>query len=141
MFVLVAIILLPLGLYDSLIKAQPQSKNGAKNGARLDVELVEMVARSERRIKRNIEKLLTLSNGLGLYSFQYKNDPNTYVGLMADELAKSKTFKPFVIHMGEGSYAINYEKLGIHPITYETFEKEGLAALQNAHRAQKQKTH
>ena len=124
MLILVAVMLMPLGFYDSVSQAK------SKMQQRLDSSLVENVARSEQRIKRNVEKLIALSSGLTLYRFQYKNDPTVYVGLMADELAKSKVFKAYVVHMGQGSYAIDYEKLGLHPVTLQTWEKEGLSAVQ-----------
>lgn len=124
--VLVALILAPLGFYDSASRAESKSEE------RLDANYVEMVARSEEKIKRNVSKLATLKTGISIYSYQYQNDETTYVGLMANDLAKNKLFKPYVIHMGEGHYAINYEKLGLYPITFDTWEKEGLVAMQSA---------
>ncbi len=124
MLMLVAAMLIPLGFYDSISQAK------SKTQQRLNSLLAENVARSEQRIKHSVTKLITLSSGLTLYQFQYRNDPTVYVGLMAHELAKSKVFKAYVIHMGQGSYAIDYEKLGLHPVTLQTWEKEGLSALQ-----------
>lgn len=126
MIALIAIFLLPMGFYDSVSQAND------KSDARLDATLVEMIALSERKTKHNINKIGTLSSGLTLYSFQYHNDKTTYIGLMADELAKHQAFKSYVVHMGEGSYMINYEKLGLQQITLETWEKEGLTALQTS---------
>jgi len=125
MLSLIATMLVPLGFYDSISQAN------AKSDVRLSDDLVEMVTASERAIKRNIEKLTTLSSGLTLYRFQYKNDPTTYVGLMADDLVKNSLYKPYVISMGEGHYVIHYEKLGLHIVTLDTWEKEGLNGLMN----------
>ncbi len=104
-----------------------------KSAERLDVNFVEMVKKSEQQIKQNVTKIFTLKNGLSIFSYQYKRTPqNTYIGLMADDVARHNVFKAYVIHMGEGRYVINYDKLGLHPVSLETFEKEGLAALTSA---------
>ena len=129
---LFALIGLLFAAFVFLSGAQPAFSED-KSFDRLDVNFVEMVSRSEKMIKQNVEKILTLKSGLTIFSYQYKHDPrNTYIGLMADDVAAHKLFKPYVIHMGEGRYAINYEKLGLHPVTLETWEKEGLAALTTA---------
>lgn len=43
---------------------------------------------SDRRLKENIRKIGKLDNGLNVYSFRYKGDPRTVIGLMADEVEK-----------------------------------------------------
>ncbi len=131
MLTLVATMLIPLGFYDNISQAN------AKSDVRLSDNLVEMVTASELAIKRNVKKLTTLSSGLTLYSFQYRNDPTTYVGLMADDLVKNSLYKPYVISMGEGHYVIHYEKLGLHIVTLETWKQEGLNGLMNARVAAK----
>lgn len=124
--ILIALMLVPLGFYNNIGQAKDKSE------IRLDANFIEMVTRSEKEIKRNVTKLATLESGISIFRYQYQNDKTVYVGLMADDLAKNKLFKPYVVHMGEGHYAINYERLGLYPITLETWEKEGLAAMQSA---------
>ncbi len=121
MAALVATFLGALGFYDGIHQAKSQN--------RLETSLVKLTELSERRIKRNIEKLTTLENGLNLYKYQYKSEPTIYVGLLADDLVKNKTHQHAVVHMWDGYYAINYEKLGIQQVTYETYQKEGLNAV------------
>ena len=122
--ILIAFMLIPLGFYESVSQAKDKSET------RLDENFIEMVKQSEEQIKRNVTKLATLKSGISIYSYQFFNDQTVYVGLMADDLAKIATFKPYVVHMGEGHYAINYEKLGLSPITIKTWELEGLSAMQ-----------
>ncbi len=124
LLILIAFMLIPLGFYDSVSQAKSKSEQ------RLDENYIEMVISSEKQIKQNVTKLATLKSGISIFSFQYKTGPTTYVGLMADDLARIQGFAPFVVHMGEGHYAIDYENLGLSPITLETWETEGLAAMQ-----------
>lgn len=93
------------------------------------VALIDRIAKSEARIKIDVEKLEVLPNGLTLYSFKYRTDPTRYVGLMANDLASSEEFSKFVVDMGEGYYTINYPALKIHQATYDDYKRLGLAAL------------
>lgn len=43
---------------------------------------------SDRRIKRDIKRIGTISNGLPFYSFRYIWDDAPQIGLMADEVEK-----------------------------------------------------
>lgn len=126
MLLLIAGILFPLGFYDGVSQAKDKSE------ARLEEYLPFMVAFDEGRTRRNIKKLETLGSGITIYSYQFINDNTTYVGLLASDLVKHKLFKAYVVYMGEGSYMINYEKLGFQMVTMETFEKHGIKALKTS---------
>lgn len=61
---------------------------------------------SDRRLKDDIERIGTHSNGLPIYSFRYKGDPVSRVGFMADEVEK---VHPEAVMEGYGSYKmVNY---------------------------------
>ena len=64
---------------------------------------------SDRRLKKNVQKLETLSDGLGLYSYEYLWSNEARVGVMADEVA---TLRPWAL--GDtilGYKTVNYERL------------------------------
>lgn len=67
-------------------------------------------AASDRRLKKNIEKLYTREDGLNVYSYDYINDKGPYIGVMADEV---ETLKPEALGPVIAGYAtVNYDKLG-----------------------------
>ena len=59
------------------------------------------IAKSDRRLKRNIKPVGELRSGLTVYEFNYLDDPETlYTGLMADEV-----FEVMPHHVGaDGGY-------------------------------------
>jgi hypothetical protein len=159
MAILVAFFLGMLGFYDNLslagaaedpanrsisIKQQAVAANSkdttdslspiAQKSTREDtivdrIALVDKVAKAEQRIKSDIKELETLPNGLKLYSYKYRKDPNTYVGLLATDLAANEAFRHYVVDMGDGFYTINYPALKLHQATLEEYKRLGLAAL------------
>lgn len=68
---------------------------------------------SDRRLKKNIEKIGEASDGLGIYEYEYNFDPsNTRIrGVMADEV---ETLRPWAfVPNFRGEYAgVNYATLG-----------------------------
>ena len=76
--------------------------------------------RSDIRLKRDIEALGTLSNGLTLYRFKYLWSDTDMVGVMAQEVLN---VAPDAVITGEdGFYRVNYDKLGISMMTYEEWK-------------------
>ncbi|MEM7428784.1 MAG: tail fiber domain-containing protein [Pseudomonadota bacterium] len=76
--------------------------------------------RSDVRLKRDIEALGTLSNGLTLYRFKYLWSDTDMVGVMAQEVLN---VAPEAVITGEdGFYRVNYEKLGISMMTFEEWK-------------------
>lgn len=64
---------------------------------------------SDRRLKTDIEKLREEPDGLGVYSFRYINQAKTFIGVMADEVAK---LRPWALGPVVGGFAtVNYEAL------------------------------
>lgn len=63
---------------------------------------------SDRRLKRDIKRVGTLDNGLGVYSYRYVWGGPTTIGVMADEVRKVKPHAVFRV----GDYdAVNYGEL------------------------------
>jgi Chaperone of endosialidase len=77
---------------------------------------------SDARLKMNITPVAVLTNGLRLYSFQYRRDPaTTYVGVLAQDLLESddSRFRSAVIVRPDGYYAVKYDELGLRMVTLD----------------------
>lgn len=66
--------------------------------------------KSDRRLKKNIEKIGTRSDGLNVYRWVYKNDPDsrTYEGFMADEVKEIYPAAYIENFNGTGYQGVNY---------------------------------
>lgn len=113
-----------LGLYENISEA--------KSDERLENSVIIWIKDSELRVKNNIKKLKTLDNGLSVFSYKFHHDTNTYVGLMADDVARHKQFKRHVVHMGDGFFTIDYEKIGLHQVTLDQWNTDGVSAMRSA---------
>ena len=74
---------------------------------------------SDMRLKRDIVELVTLENGIKLYSFRYLWEDTVYVGVMAQDLLEHESYKDAVVMKESGFYAVHYERLGLQMITLE----------------------
>ncbi len=84
---------------------------------------------SDVRLKQNVRFLLSLPNGLKIYSFQYLWDRETYVGVMAQDLIQNRIFAPSV-HRGEdGYYRVDYSALGLRMVALDEWASKGVNAL------------
>ena len=65
---------------------------------------------SDRRLKHDIEKIGKSDDGLPIYKFKYKNDPNdqTHIGFMADEVEKKH---PEAVGLAGGYKTVDYDKI------------------------------
>lgn len=73
--------------------------------------------RSDIRLKRDIQAIGTLANGLTLYRFKYLWSDTDMVGVMAQEVLN--VLPDAVITGEDGFYRVNYDKLGISMMTFE----------------------
>lgn len=64
---------------------------------------------SDRRLKENIKRIGKTDDGLPIYKFKYKGDPNeqTHIGFMADDVEKKH---PEAVKTTSGYKVVNYEK-------------------------------
>lgn len=66
---------------------------------------------SDRRLKEDIEQVGHYENGLPMYEFRYKGDPQKWRGVMADDVEK---VRPETVRTTlDGFKAVNYSMLGI----------------------------
>jgi len=63
---------------------------------------------SDRRLKRNIQKIGQLENGLNIYTFNYIWDSALTVGVMADEV---RTVKPEAVININGFDLVDYSEI------------------------------
>jgi hypothetical protein len=64
-----------------------ESSKGKPGIGDLLMSAASSVALSDRRLKENIVKMGTLKNGLNVYKYNYLNEDDTHLGVMADEVA------------------------------------------------------
>jgi Chaperone of endosialidase len=60
---------------------------------------------SDRRLKEDVERVGHTDDGMPIYKYRYKGEPETHIGLMADEVEKVKP-----------------EAVGLHPTGYKTVD-------------------
>ena len=70
-----------------------------------------IVAASDRRVKEAIEKMGVSPSGINIYRFQYKGRPETFVGVMAQELLQTHPHAVFT--MPNGLYAVAYDMIDV----------------------------
>ena len=79
--------------------------NAANSGSAMGTVAGFML--SDTKLKDNIKSVGILDNGLTVYSFNYKNDPNTHIGLMAQEVEK---VNPKAVTEVDGFKLVNYKE-------------------------------
>jgi hypothetical protein len=62
---------------------------------------------SDKRLKENIEKVGKTNDNQPIYRFNYKGDPRTQIGLMAQDVEKSH---PEAVGLAGGYKTVNYKK-------------------------------
>ena len=72
---------------------------------------------SDIRLKRDIVEVGRLDNGVGLYRYRYQRSDQTYVGVMAQEVAK--VVPDAVMHGGDGYLRVDYGRLGLRLMTWD----------------------
>ena len=88
-------------------KAQSQFQSGLLNvGGQFIPSIGKMF--SDRRLKRNIRKLGSRPDGLGVYEFDYVWGGGKNIGLMAQEVIN---VYPHAVSMVDGYFAVNYDQV------------------------------
>lgn len=65
---------------------------------------------SDRRLKEDVERIGESDEGLPIYKYRYKGEPETHIGFMADEVEK-----------------VHPEAVGVHPTGYKTVDYDRAA--------------
>lgn len=84
--------------------------------------LAQQQQQSDRRLKRNIQQVSILNDGITLYSFQYLWSTQVYIGVMAQDLLESHPEAVYVD--SNGFYGVYYAKLGLKMMTIEEWEAQ-----------------
>jgi hypothetical protein len=74
---------------------------------------------SDVRLKRDIEPLRRLDNGLILYRYRYLWSDTAYVGVMAQDVAK--VVPDAVIQAPDGYLRVLYDRLGLKMQTWQSW--------------------
>ena len=67
-----------------------------------------LLASSDRRLKEDIRKVGKTDEGHSVYTYRYRGEPATHMGVMAQEIKKSQ---PDAVHKLGGFYAVDYAKV------------------------------
>ncbi len=112
--------------YDFL-KGAPQISGGWSNTD--DDDNPPPILISDSRLKRDIQLLATLPDGMNIYAFKYLWSDMVYVGLMAQDLLDNPAWRGAVVTQANGFYAVNYAMLGLRMARLEEWNQNGLAAI------------
>lgn len=96
-----------LGIQAANVNAQNDPFN-TMLGAAAGVATSKLI--SDRRLKKNIRKIGTMADGLGVYQYEYKWGGSSQIGVMADEVAVLRPAAHIPNAVGEYS-AVDYAKL------------------------------
>jgi hypothetical protein len=81
---------------------------------------------SDERLKENIEKVGKTYDGQHIYRYNYKGDPTTQIGLIAQEVEKHH---PDAVGLAGGMKTVNYDRATDHAADRGHFYAGGLASM------------
>lgn len=84
------------------------SSGGGFNIGSAISSLLPFLMSSDERVKDNIQQVGKLNDGQPIYRFNYKGDPRTVIGLIAQEVARTRP--EAVGNMGDGTLGVDYNK-------------------------------
>ncbi|HWA19398.1 MAG TPA: tail fiber domain-containing protein [Devosia sp.] len=87
------------------------------------------IALSDRRKKRGIRHIATLSDGIRLYSFRYLWSETVHVGVMAQDLLEDSRWSHAVLTGSDGYYLVDYDQLDLMMVTIEEWNERGVDAV------------
>jgi hypothetical protein len=82
--------------------------------------------RSDIRLKYDIHLLGRLDNGIGFYRFRYHGSSRSYVGVMAQEVAR--VMPDAVVREPDGYLSVRYDRLGVKFQSYQRWIASGARA-------------
>jgi len=85
---------------------------------------------SDQRLKHDAKSVMTLDNGINVYSFRYLGDGRVFVGVIAQELLADRRFRSAVHTYPENFYGVDYSKLGLDLLGALEMRHAGLRAMQ-----------
>jgi hypothetical protein len=90
---------------------------GTTSGATTKTTTTTTIEPSDIRLKRDIVEVDRLDNGVGLYGYRYQWSDQTYVGVMAQEVAQ--VVPDAVMQGGDGYLRVDYGRLGLRLMTWD----------------------
>lgn len=87
--------------------AQYNAKTGALGG--LFGGIASLLPKSDRRLKKDIERIGETEGGAPLYKFRYKSGGPVHIGVMAQDLIESQPSA--VVMESDGYYAVDYSRV------------------------------
>ena len=84
---------------------------------------------SDRRMKRDVRHIATLSDGIRLYAFRYLWSDTMYVGVMAQDLLGDPRWRHAVVTDADGFYMVDYDRLDLVMVTLEDWNQYGVDAV------------
>jgi hypothetical protein len=90
---------------------------GTTSGATTKTTTTTTIEPSDIRLKRDIVEVDRLDNGVGLYRYRYQWSDQTYVGVMAQEVAQ--VVPDAVMQGGDGYLRVDYGRLGLRLMTWD----------------------
>lgn len=124
-----------LGGYDFLTR-KPQISVGITPGSiiltcppdyTLNGNICDLDDLSDRRRKRDIVHVATLSDGMKLYSFRYLDSEVLYVGVIAQDLLAEPRWAHAVTTGEDGFYRVDYDAIDLVMVTLDTWNEHGRA--------------
>ena len=109
-------------LFHSLERNYANAREAAMHSVEIPPPTPPPTTPSDKRFKTDISYLTTMENGIKLYSFRYIWGGPTYVGVLAQDILRSR---PECVETDKyGYYYVNYNMLGIKMIPFEEYEAE-----------------
>lgn len=88
---------------------------------------------SDVRLKRHVQPVGTLPNGVRVFSFRYWNDDRTFIGVIAQDLLRDERFRHAVSIGPHGYYQVDLAALGLDISgSREQFLEAGMKAAAEA---------
>ena len=84
---------------------------------------------SDRRLKRDVVHVATLSDGVELYSFRYHWSDTVHVGVMAQDLLEDSRYRHAVSTGEDGFYVVDYDQLDLVMVTLDDWNAHGVDAV------------
>jgi hypothetical protein len=115
----------------TILKDEESTKAGSKKSSDPTTSVGTV---SDQRLKRDINQLTTMPNGIKLYSFKYLWSDDVYIGVMAQDLLSNPQWKDAVIASNTGYYSVDYSKLGTQMMTlgqYKLQQQQSNVAVAN----------
>ncbi len=84
---------------------------------------------SDNRLKRDIQLVDVLDNGMKIYSFKYNWSDITYVGVMAQDLLNDPRWADAVTVREDGYYEVDYDRINLRMTSLEIWNEKGRFAV------------